>query len=224
MTPMPSDDARLEPSQEAASVNTSLPAKCFISHSYADAAPLERLTTSLPKGVSPVVFPPIQAKPHEFVSTPLIKSILGCEGLIYFRGGASDESFWVAFERDYALRSGKRVFCYDLASSELSPDNDRPLDLPVFASYHRDDRARVQSICRFLRQERNFDVWLDVEDISSAGLWKKQIEERLADRVARGYVIAFWSHSASRADWIEKELATAAAGIDRLNDRAKSSR
>jgi hypothetical protein len=123
-------------------------------------------------------------------------------------------------ERDYALRSGKRVFCYDIGASELSLDSDRPLDLAVFASYHRDDRARVRRICDFLRRERNFDVWLDVEDISSGGLWEKQIEAGLADRVTRGgYVVAFWSDSASRANWIEKELATAAAGIDRLNDR-----
>ena len=42
-------------------MNTSLPEKCFISHSYADAAARERLITNLPDGLSPVVFPPIQA-------------------------------------------------------------------------------------------------------------------------------------------------------------------
>ena len=63
-------------------MNTSLLEKCFISHSYADPAALERLITSLPDGVSLVVFPLIQAKPHEFVSTLLVETILGCEGLV----------------------------------------------------------------------------------------------------------------------------------------------
>src|SRR4051812_13664879 len=117
----------------------SLPDKCFISHAYADAAARERLIRDLPDDVRPIVFPPIHAKPHEFVSKPLIEAILGCEGLIYFRGGASDKSFWVAFERDYALRSGKPVFSYDIRTSELSRDSDKPLDLAVFGSYsHRD--------------------------------------------------------------------------------------
>lgn len=201
-------------------VNTSLPEKCFISHSYADAAARERFISNLPGGVTPFVFPPIQAKPHEFVSKPLVQAILDCEGLIYFRGGASDKSFWVAFERDYALRSGKPVFCYDIATSELSPDTERPLDLAVFASYNHNDSARVRQICEFLGQERNFDVWLDVKELSSGGLWEKETEAGLADRLNRGgYVIAFWSDSASRSRSIEKELAAAAADIDRPNDR-----
>ena len=207
-------------SQGSAAVNTSLPEKCFISHSYADGAARERFIGNLPDGVSPFVFPPIQARPHEFVSKPLIEAILGCDGLIYFRGGASDKSFWVAFERDYALRSGKAVFSYDIATSELSPDTGRPLDLAVFASYNRNDSKRVRHICEFLGQERNFDVWLDVKDLSSGNLWEKEIEAGLADRLNRGgYVIAFWSDHASRSNWMQKELAAAAADIDRFNDR-----
>ena len=201
-------------------MNVPLPEKCFISHSYADAVARERLIISLPEGVSPLVFPPIQAKPHEFVSKPLIEAILGCEGLIYLRGGASDRSFWVAFERDYALRSRKPVFCYDIGTSELSPDTDRPLDLAVFASYNHHDSTRVRQICHFLGQERNFDVWLDVKDLSSGDLWEKEIEAGIADRLNRGgYVIAFWSDNASRSRWIEKELATATADLGQLNDK-----
>ena len=141
-------------------MNTSLRENCFILHSYADSAARERLIRNLPDGVRPFVFPLIQAEPHEFVSKPLIDAILACEGLIYFRGGASDKSFWVALERDYALRSGKPVFCYDVATSELSRDTERQLDLAVFASYTHNDRTRVRQICDFLGQERNFDVWL----------------------------------------------------------------
>jgi hypothetical protein len=201
-------------------VNTLLPAKCFISHSYADAAARERLISMLPDSVSPFVFPPIQARPDEFVSTPLIEAILSCEGLIYLRGGASDESFWVAFERDYALRSGKAVFWYDISTSELSPCTDRALDLAVFPSYNHADGARVRQICQFLDKERNFDVWLDVEDIRPGSLWTEEIQTGLAARLNRGgYVTVFWSDKARRSDCIEKEIATAASGIDRVNDR-----
>jgi hypothetical protein len=95
------------------------------------------------------------------------------------------------------LRSGKPVFCYDIGTSELSLDTDRPLDLAVFASYNRNDSARVRQICQFLNQARNFDVWLDVKDLSSGALWEKEIEAGLADWLNRGgYVIAFWSENA----------------------------
>jgi hypothetical protein len=193
----------------------------FISHSYADAAARARLIGNLPDGVSAVVFEPIRAKPDEFVSKPLIDAIVGCDGLIYFRGGASDRSFWVAFERDYALRSGKPVFCYDIGTSELSPDTtDRPLDLAVFPAYNHNDSARVRQICQFLGRERNFDVWLDTEDLTSGGRWEKETEAGLADRLNRGgYVIAFWSEAARRSKWIERELARAAAGMHQVNDR-----
>jgi hypothetical protein len=201
-------------------VHSSLPAKCFISHSYADAAARERLICLLPDSVSPFVFPPIQATPDEFVSKPLIEAILSCEGLIYLRGGASDQSFWVAFERDYALRSGKAVFWYDIGTSELSPCTDRALDLAVFPSYNHRDSARVRQICQFLDKERNFDVWLDVEDIRPGSLWTEEIQTGLADRLNRGgYVTVFWSDNARQSGWIEKEIATAASGIDRVNDR-----
>jgi hypothetical protein len=199
---------------------SSLPTKCFISHAYADAAARERFIGSLPEKVSPLVFEPIRAKPHEFVSNPLIEAIRGCEGLIYLRGGASDQSFWVAFERDYALRSGKPVFCYDINTSELSLDTDRPLDLAIFAAYQHHDRTRVREICQFLGQERNFDVWLDVKELTSGGLWEKETEAGLANRLRRGgYVIAFWSEAARRSTFIEKELAAAAEDIDQLNDK-----
>jgi TIR domain len=201
-------------------MNIPLPAKCFISHSYADTAARERLLRILPASVEPLIFPPIQARPDEFVSKPLIEAILACDGLIYLRGGASDRSFWVAFERDYALRSGKPVFCYDVGRSELSPDTGKPLDLAMFPSYHGRDRERVRQICQFLDKKRNFDVWLDVEDIRPGTLFAEEIQTGLADRLNRGgYVTVFWSDNARRSAEIEKELATAASGIEQINDR-----
>jgi hypothetical protein len=186
-------------------MNTPLPAKCFISHSYADTAARDRLLRILPDSVAPLVFPPIRARPDEFVSKPLIEAILGCDGLIYLRSEASDSSFWVAFERDYALRSSKPVFCYDVGTSELSPDSDKPLDLAVFASYYSHDRERIRQICEFLYKGRNFDVWLDTKDIRPGTNFAEEIQTGLADRLNRGgYLIVFWSHEASRSEFFEK--------------------
>jgi len=56
-----------------------LPANCFISHAYADAAARDALIELLPTGVTPFVFPPITVKPEEFVSDPLIDAVLDCE-------------------------------------------------------------------------------------------------------------------------------------------------
>lgn len=86
-----------------------LPAKCFICHAYADAAVRDHLIKLLPTGVTPFVFPSITVWPQEFVSDPLTVAVLGCDGLIYLRGGASDRSFLVAVERDCALRSSKNI-------------------------------------------------------------------------------------------------------------------
>ena len=95
-----------------------LPQKCFISHSYKDAGARERLLAQLPKGVEPFVFPPIVVFPEEMVSNKLLDAINACSGLIYLQGGASTQSFWVALERDYALRQRKPVFRYvDLCSA-----------------------------------------------------------------------------------------------------------
>lgn len=92
---------------------SSLPRHCFISHSYRDEDSLEALRTSIPREVQPYVFPPITASPDQFVCTALIDAILSQEGLIYLLGGHSAESFWVAFERDYGLRSTRKVFSFD---------------------------------------------------------------------------------------------------------------
>ena len=92
---------------------SSLPRHCFMSHSYRDEDSLEALRTSIPREVQPYVFPPITASPDQFVCTALIDAILSQEGLIYLLGGHSAESFWVAFERDYGLRSTRKVFSFD---------------------------------------------------------------------------------------------------------------
>src|SRR5690242_12395462 len=87
-----------------------LPKKCFISHSFKDAEPRQELLAQLPRDVEPFVFPPIVVQPDQMVSDKLLDAIRACDGLIYLQGGASAQSFWVALERDYALRVGKSVY------------------------------------------------------------------------------------------------------------------
>src|SRR5215469_17039559 len=84
-----------------------LPKKVFISHAYKDAGARKRLLRLLPRGVESFVFPAINVPPEQMVSENLLDAITVCDGLIYLEGGHSEESFWVALERDYALRLGK---------------------------------------------------------------------------------------------------------------------
>jgi hypothetical protein len=95
------------------------------------------------------------------------------------------------------------------------------LDLAVFADYvHNDDQRRVRWICEFLYKERYFDLWLDEKDIPVGSLWREDIQNGLADRLNRGgYVILFWSREAGRFEYIEKQLATVASGMQGFNDR-----
>jgi hypothetical protein len=198
----------------------SLPKKCFISHAYADAAARDQIIRQIPSNVEAVVFPPITVKPEQFVSDRLISSLLDCECLIYLKGGKSALSFWVAFERDYALRAGKQVFAADPMTHSLVPDNDTPLDLAAFASYHHDDAPRVREIAEYLNRERYFDLWLDFSDLKAGDDWQRELSESLIDRLKRGgYVIVFWSQRASEALWVKREVEMAAEGISNFNDR-----
>ena len=201
-------------------VADTLPAKCFISHAYADAAARDAFIERLPAGVAPFVFPPITVKPDEFVSDPLINAVLDCDGLIYLRGGASDHSFWVALERDYALRAGKQVFAFDMATRKLTKDTGSPLDLAAFPSYQHQDAGQVRQIVDYLNKKRHFDMWLDVKNLVAGSEWVKEISSSLFTRLRRGgYVVVFWSRNASRSEYVNKEIERAAKGISGFNDR-----
>jgi TIR domain len=200
-------------------MNVQLPPKCFISHAYADAIARDALIKSLPSGVEAIVFPPITVQPDQFVSNRLIESLLSCDGLIYLTGGASDRSFRVAFERDFALRSGKQVFSADVDTLKVTRHTGNPLDLAVFASYHREDRSRVREVADFLNRERYFDLWLDVQNLQVGANWQEDNSRALEDRLRRGYVVAFWSQSASESQFIRAELERAAAETADFNDR-----
>jgi hypothetical protein len=148
-----------------------------------------------------------KTKPEKLVSTPLIEALVACDGLIYLSGGASERSFWVAFERDYALRLGKPVFSADPATLQIFPHTGKPLDLATFASYCYNDHGQIKDIAQFLKRERHFDLRLDSENLEAGVAWVDEIADTMKDRLDRGgYVIAFWSESAKHSDFVRKEV------------------
>src|SRR5215510_5881667 len=112
-------------------MNSVLPPKCFVSHSYRDRVSRKRLLKNLPPKVKPYLFPPIDVAPDDMVSNSLIEAILDQDGRIYVEGGFSDQSFWVAVERDYALRAGKTVYAFNPKMLTFTPHDQPCIHLPV---------------------------------------------------------------------------------------------
>lgn len=183
------------------------PGKYFISHSYGDATVRDSMLHKLPEGVIPYIFPRIDVTPMEFVSNSLIGAILACDGMIYMNEGASARSFWVAFERDYALRAEKPVFSYTPSKSIFSRHTSPPLDLAVFASYTRKDVQIVMPVLDFMRKRRHFDVWIDTEQIKPGEMWPNKLEQGISGTIKRGgYVTTFWGTNES--EWVMRETLT----------------
>ncbi len=80
------------------------------------------------------------------ISNELIKSIRQLDGLIYLNTEKSSRSNWVALERDYALRLNKTVYLFDPTKNLFQRDESKPLNLNIYASYHREDEAIVKKI------------------------------------------------------------------------------
>ncbi len=182
------------------------PGKYFISHSYRDAGVRDHLLTLLPGEVEPFVFPPINVSPLQFVSDALIGSILTCDGMIYVNEGFSARSFWVAFERDYALRSTKPVYAYVPSRDSIFLHQAPPLDLAVFPSYTQKEKDRVMPILSMMREQRYFDVWIDTKAIRPGSEWALEISTGISSTIERGgYVVVFWGRRASESRWVEAE-------------------
>lgn len=131
---------------------------------------------------------------------------MDCEGLIYLEGGASAHSFWVAFERDYALRMHKQVFAFDPATGTLRRDTSAPLDLKVFLSYSHRDAPQVRGIQTFMKDERFFDTWLDSDNLLAGADWTGALQEGIRSRIeAGGYVVVFWSQNSAQSEWVQRE-------------------
>lgn len=199
----------------------SLPRTCFISHAYRDGHICKRLRATLPEGVASVVYSPITVPPDQLVSTLLINALLSCDGLIYLNGGASASSFWVAFERDYALRAGKEVYAADVTTLAMTRHTGAPLDLATFPSYLHADSHHVGDILKFLSQERHFDLPNDCEQSQTDTSIPQTLRQSLSERLMKrgGYAIAFWSRAASRSPWVDFEVRQAAEGMSDFNDR-----
>ena len=169
-----------------------LPRSCFISYAYKDIDVRELLLQKLPAQLTPFLFPPINVMPNQMVSNELVKALLACEALIYLKGGYSATSFWVAFERDYALRSGKPVFSFDPQTLTISPDNSLPLRLAIIANYSTKDNKAFQEIANFMKRERFINVW-SIYDIEGGSEWENVINSNLDQRLAVGIDLIFWS-------------------------------
>lgn len=184
------------------------PGKYFVSHSYKDAAAIERLKKQLPKGVVPHIFDQIDATPSEFVSNYLIEAIRSCSGVIVVEGGYSETSFWVAFERDYALRAGKAVYSFDPVSNRFSLVTEQALNLSVFVSYHIADKPVVNSVMETMRERRSFDVFYEYDIAQNSGWLAQEINSRkTAQSLAQGrYGVVFWSAQSAEAYWRKLEL------------------
>jgi hypothetical protein len=120
----------------------------------------------------------------------------------------SSESFWVAFERELALRAGKRVFSFNPDTRDLTEDYSEPLRLPIFAAYQVLDRVTVRWVVTHMRQERHFDLFApwdyDSPDYSlDWTVWKAKLEEAVSQG---GYVVAFVSKHSIKSEFIREEL------------------
>lgn len=135
-----------------------LPKRCFVSHSYKDAAAVKDLRNMLPDNVEIVVFPRSDPDPEKAVSEAIVPKILDCPGLIYVMANASRDSFWVSFERDYALRSNRDVFAYFPKTHRIQRDRSAPLPLNVTVVYHRTDEERVDRLLSWMEMERHFTI------------------------------------------------------------------
>lgn len=185
---------------------------CFIAWSFRDPQSLEDLRARLPPSVNPVVLEGIPERPDAMLSNELMAAIRRCDSLVYVRGGNAVESRWITLERDYALRIGKGVYCFDADTLVLERDRARPARLAVFPSYSRKEGPEVEKLIRFMRRERSFDLFHEAVDLGPGANWAETIERALTERLeAGGYLVVFWSATAAASLWIKREVAFAAS-------------
>lgn len=171
-----------------------LPTRPFISYGYADSVALDLLLSSLPKGIKPFIFPPIQVTPNAKVSNALIGAILNSDGLIYLKGGQSALSPWVAFERDFALRNKKRVYAFDRSTIQLARDAAKPVEPLFYIINHDGDKERVfDDIVDFMVRERGFSHSNIVQTLTSAYDGAQTATDVVDVANRGGYVLVFWS-------------------------------
>lgn len=131
----------------------------FISYSYMDKGARKQLVDSLPTGVRPFVLPPISVGPARASADELIHAMRRCDGMISLRGGQSEQSFWVMFQRDYARRIGCPLYLYNPSRRTVEPWASPPMALQAFPMYTRRDAPVAEAVINYLLGDRGFDVW-----------------------------------------------------------------
>lgn len=215
------------------------PGQYFISHSYQDTDMAKLLIRNLPDFVRPFVFQPIKTSPLEFVSNTLIGSILTCDALIYIKRKYSNLSFWVAFEREYALRSGKAVFQYEYKNQTIKPDKVPHEELELFFSAAVEDYPRLLELSKFMSEHRYLNLILphnemarrsehekvlNLFDASIIKSWKVKkrirtswimeiVEEIYRKRIFKpgkgGNIVVFWSCHSLNSQYQQNDLSIA---------------
>lgn len=85
--------------------------------------------------MEPVIFAPVLVPIDQVVSNPILDRIRQCHGLIYLDSPASNSSFWVAMERDYAMRQNKAVYRFEPERRELHPWEGGILNPMIFSAH-----------------------------------------------------------------------------------------
>ena len=163
-----------------------LPNRVFVSHAYADKQGVRKLVRRLPANVEPVIFPRLDADPKRAVSDGIVPAIVSCPALIYLEGGKSAESPWVNFERDYGLRSGRRVLAFDPVAGTLEEPKATPVPLRVQLFVGEGDEERAARLLAWMKSERSFEF-----DAEPTFLRLKELPIVICDLI-RAREIAVW--------------------------------
>jgi hypothetical protein len=178
--------------------------KYFVTHSHNDEEAYALLIKKLRnRGMEPFEFPPIKSHPENMDCTSLIEAILDHIALVYIQNEYSDHTFWVAFQRDYALRAHKQVYSFDPVAFKIDKSRVPPLKLPIFPSYYSLDKDRLHDLFTFMRN-RHIDLnsLITIPDSS-----KKSFTESFNAVVRNGgYYLIFISSKTLKMNSVKEEL------------------
>lgn len=177
--------------------------RCFISHSYQDAAALEACVAErLPNDWEPFVFPPQTVSPDKAISGVLIDELRACEGFVYLDTPASGGSFWVAFERNIAARLEKEVYAFRQRWLRSSFARDRsvpadPLISVLFNLCVERDVERIAAIRELIWDRYRFEIrgdkWRHLDN--DARQMFDSIDGLAEKRAAGGVALVFLSNA-----------------------------
>ncbi len=180
------------------------PKKCFISYSYKDEDARQLLDKKLrARGVESSSFPPIKVSPNKFHSNPLIEAILTHPEHVYVKGGYSNLSFWVAFQRDYALRAHKQVQSFDPETMKIDKCRMNPLKLPIFPTYLSRDTKQLQPLFTYMQNRHiSLHTWLNTNGVTEDNLMQT-VNTVITNG---GYCILFLTSSMVKSKALRGEL------------------